>query len=193
MGGLASVAFYGAGKAVEALKQNLSNERENLRAAGKYIDEYGCRHDKVSDYLYGDKFIVEEDPLMYAMNNRNGGKIVVSIDAISGRSFINTIKYYNQEGHKINILSGTHGTAIGESALGSERLWNRNLNNKWLAERRFYKEDLKTAHNFKRVKVYDITILSDRKFKHILNGHNVIICAWCFSERSVDVINVIRL
>ena len=192
MGGLASVAFYGAGKGVEALERSVRRNNGSSRAVGKYIDKNGNRYDKVSDYLFGDKYIVDGDPLMYAMNNRNDGKIVVSIDPISGNSFINTIKFYKKEGQKINILSGTHGTAVGESALGAKRFWNRNIDNEWLAERGFYEEDVRTAQRFKKVKVYDITRLSDRKFKKILNGYNVTICAWCFSERSIDVIKAIR-
>ena len=89
-------------------------------------------------------------------------------------------------------MSGTHGTAVGESALGAKRLWNRNKDNEWLAERGFYEEDVRTAQRFNKVKVYDITRLSDRKFKKILNGYNVTICAWCYSERSIDVIKAIR-
>jgi hypothetical protein len=192
MGGLASVAFYGAGKGVEALERSVRRNNGSSRAVGKYIDKNGNRYDKVSDYLFGDKYIVDGDPLMYAMNNRNDGKIVVSIDPISGNSFINTIKFYKKEGQKINILSGTHGTAVGESALGAKRFWNRNIDNEWLAERGFYEEDVRTAQRFKKVKVYDITRLSDRKLKKILNGYNVTICAWCFSERSIDVIKAIR-
>ena len=49
MGGLASVAFYGAGKGVEALERSVRRNNGNSRAAGKYIDEYGNRYDKVSD------------------------------------------------------------------------------------------------------------------------------------------------
>ena len=77
MGGLASVAFYGAGKGVEALERSVRRNSANSRAAGKYIDEYGNRYDKVSDYLFGDKYIVAGDPLMYAMNNE-----IVSISPI---------------------------------------------------------------------------------------------------------------
>ena len=158
MGGLASVAFYGAGKGVEALERSVRRNNGSSRAVGKYIDKNGNRYDKVSDYLFGDKYIVDGDPLMYAMNNRNDGKIVVSIDPISGNSFINTIKFYKKEGQKINILSGTHGTAVGESALGAKRFWNRNIDNEWLAERGFYEEDVRTAQRFKKVKVYAIDL-----------------------------------
>ena len=45
---------------------------------------------------------------------------------------------------------------------------------------------------YKNVDVYDITELSDAKFESLLNGPDVTICAWCFSERSVDVINAIK-
>uniref|UniRef100_A0A0N5ACB9 HNH endonuclease n=1 Tax=Syphacia muris TaxID=451379 RepID=A0A0N5ACB9_9BILA len=152
MGGLASVTFYGAGKAVEALKRGVFNKRENLRAAGKYIDKYGYRYDKVSDYLYGDKFIVEGDPFMYSMKNRNGGTIVVSTKEITDKSFINTIDYYNQQGRKIDIISGTHGSRSGGSAFGSNWFWKKI--NSSLADIDFYIEDVENASSYKNIEVW---------------------------------------
>ena len=190
MGGLASVAFYGTGKAVEALNRSIFNKRENLRAAGKYIDKYGYRYDKVSDYLYGDKFIVEGDPFMYSMKNRNGGTIVVSTKEITGKSFINTIDFYNQQSQKIDIISGTHGTPDGKSAFGAN--WFRKKMNASLADRRFYEDDIVTASRYNNVEVYNMISLSTTELKYLLNSCNVTICAWCFSERSRDVINAIK-
>ena len=60
------------------------------------------------------------------------------------------------------------------------------------AERSLYYEDVNTANSYNNVKVYDITRMSDRKLKKILNSEDVTICAWCYSERSNDVINAVR-
>ena len=58
MGGLASVAFYRAGKGVEALERSVRRNNGNSRAAGKYIDKEGNRYNKISDYLLGEEFTV---------------------------------------------------------------------------------------------------------------------------------------
>ncbi len=61
-----------------------------------------------------------------------------------------------------------------------------------LAERQFYKEDVVTALNYDNVKVYDISRMSEKQFRNLLNSSDVNICAWCFSERSNDIINVFK-
>ena len=159
-----------------------------------YSDKDGYVFDLVSDYLQGNKQMIPGDPLMYSMKNKNGGTIVVSTDVIDLNSFINTLDFYNQQGRKIVILSGSHGMKTGESALGVNRKKDPNMdyNSRRCAEREFYNQDVGTAKAYNRVKVYDITEMSDRKFNKILNSRNVTICAWCFSERSNDVINAIK-
>lgn len=129
---------------------------------------------------------------MYSMNNRNGGTVVLSTEPITGNSFINTLDYYNSQGRNVVILSGSHGSATGESGLGANRLLFKKSENAFCAERSFYNEDVNTAKSYNNVKVYDITRMSDRKFKKILNSEDVTICAWCYSERSNDVINAVR-
>ena len=175
---------------------NIGGDENNLdnddKLSDRYVDSEGNQYDKVSDYLPGDVQTVDGDPLMYSKNNEAGGTIVLSTDAIDGESFQNTIDYYNQEGRKINILSGSHGTPDGQSALGSRRLWNRSDNDSSLASRLFYKEDVATASNYDNVKVYDISKMSERKLSNLLNSTDVNICAWCFSERSIDIINIFK-
>jgi len=63
---------------------------------------------------------VEGDPLMYSVNNKNGGKVVVSIDEIDSSSFINTLNHYNSSGQNITILTGTHGCPEGGSIMVKE-------------------------------------------------------------------------
>ena len=162
------------------------------KSPDRYVDSEGNQYDKVSDYLPGDIQTVDGDPLMYSKNNGAGGTIVLSTDEIDYTSFQNTIEHYNQEGRKINILSGSHGTEDGQSALGSRRFWNRSENDPSLAERQFYKEDVVTALNYDNIKVYDISRMSEKQFRNLLNSSDVNICAWCFSERSNDIINVFK-
>ena len=174
--------------------QNRANQQRgsDTRMLDRYTDSDGYQYDNASDYLYGNIRTVHGDPLMYSRNNRNGGTIVLSTDPINLNSFRNTLDYYNQSGRRVTILSGSHGTPDGQSALGSKRFWNRSGNNSDLADRNFYREDVRTARNYNNVKVYDISRLSQQKFRNILNSRDVIICAWCFSERSNDVIEAIR-
>ncbi len=162
------------------------------KSPDRYVDSEGNQYDKVSDYLPGDIQTVDGDPLMYSKNNGAGGTIVLSTDEIDYTSFQNTIEHYNQEGRKINILSGSHGTEDGQSALGSRRFWNRSENDPSLAERQFYKEDVVTALNYDNIKVYDISRMPEKQFRNLLNSSDVNICAWCFSERSNDIINVFK-
>ncbi|MCM1235022.1 MAG: hypothetical protein NC489_33400, partial [Ruminococcus flavefaciens] len=80
------------------------NHNRNIRMSGKYGDEYGNCHDRLSDYLYGDKFTVDGEPFMYSMKNKTGGSIVVSFVGIEKGYFDNTVKYFNSQGRKINII-----------------------------------------------------------------------------------------
>ena len=68
----------------------------------------------------------------------------------------------------------------------------RKSKNAFCAERSFFNEDVNTANRYNNVKVYDITRMSDKKFKKLLNSKDVTICAWCYSERSNDIIKAVR-
>ena len=183
-----------AAKAYEAvtgkdpLKKNDSKGDTNYR----YTDSQGNVYDSAKDYLIGPARTVNGDPLMYSMNNRNGGTVVLSTAPIDGKSFINTLHYYNSQGKNVVILSGTHGSATGKSGLGANRLFFKKSENAFCAERNFFYEDVDTVNGYDGVKVYDITKMSDSKFKKVLNSKAVIICAWCYSERSNDIINAVR-
>ena len=158
----------------------------------RYVDSQGNVYNNAKDYLNGPARMVNGDPLMYSMNNRNGGTVVLSTEPINGNSFINTLDYYNSQGKKVVILSGTHGSVTGESSLGANRLLLRKSKNAFCAERSFFNEDVNTANRYNNVKVYDITRMSDKKIKKLLNSKDVTICAWCYSERSNDIIKAVR-
>ncbi len=190
MGGLASVAFYGAGKGVAALERSVRRNNGNSRATGKYIDKYGNRFNKITDYLDGEKFTVPGDERMYSMNNKNGGTIVVTFMCIEKDSFDNTVKYYNSQGRRINIISGTHGSMDGRTAFGSN--WFVKLMHRGLRDIDHYDQDQKLASKYNNVEAYDIIKLSTKKLRNMINGSDVTICAWCYSERSRDVIKAIK-
>ena len=45
---------------------------------------------------------------------------------------------------------------------------------------------------YSNVNIYDITKLSSKELKELINSKGVTICAWCYSERSKDVIKMIE-
>jgi hypothetical protein len=190
MGGLASVAYYGVGKGVEALERSVRRNNGNSRAVGKYIDKYGNRYNKISDYLLGEEFTVPGDERMYGMNNKNGGVIVVSFMCIEDGCFTNTVQHYNSQNRKINIISGTHGTPDGKTAFGSN--WLLRFMHRGLREIKHYNQDKDLASKYNNVEVYDIIELSTKRLRNMINGSDVTICAWCYSERSRDVIKAIK-
>ena len=73
---------------------------------------------------------------------------------------------------------------------GSNWFW-RKINSS-LAEVDFYMEDVKNTSGYKNIDVYNIVNLSKTDLKKLLNDYNVTICAWCFSERSKDIIKAIK-
>ncbi|MBQ3782563.1 MAG: hypothetical protein II838_03840 [Lachnospiraceae bacterium] len=97
----------------------------------------GNVYDNAKDYLNGPAKVVNGDQLMYSMNNRNGGTVVLSTEPITGNSFINTLDYYNSQGRNFVILSGSHGSATGESGLGANRLLFRKSENAFVQREAF--------------------------------------------------------
>jgi hypothetical protein len=75
-------------------------------------------------------------------------------------------------GGNVEILTGTHGTVDG--AL--------------IAERQFFADDLMKWGNTAGVTVRDVTRMTTAELHQVINGAGRIICAWCMSERSVDVL-----
>ena len=56
----------------------------------------------------------------------------------------------------------------------------------------FYNQDEKLVQIYNNVELYNIIKLSTKKFRNMINGSDVTICAWCYSERSRDVIKAIK-
>ncbi|NLP15180.1 MAG: RHS repeat-associated core domain-containing protein, partial [Clostridium sp.] len=163
-----------------------------------YDSVHNVLYEKVTDYLQSKTEIVAGDPLMYSVDNSNGGKVVVSIAEINSLSFINTLNHYNSNGQNITVLTGTHGCPEGGSALGINNP-NSGFSKKILGhdrrlyyDRDFYVEDAATANAYNNITVVDVSTITKSEFEQIVNSKDVTICAWCFSERSLDLIDVIK-
>lgn len=61
-----------------------------------------------------------------------------------------------------------------------------------MAEITFFNEDVSTSVNYNNVKVYNVAQMSKGEFNQHVNSNNVVICAWCFSERSQEIIEAIK-
>ena len=160
-------------------QERLNAEQDNLR----YYDfKYHTKYEKVTDYVKGGKNKVKGDKYMYSIKNNSNGNLVVSTRPINKNSFINTLNYYSGQNKNITILSGTHGSPDGYCA----------LSNKSMAETTFFNEDVVTSISYNNVKVYDVAQMSKSEFNQHINSNNVVICAWCFSERSQEIIEAIK-
>jgi hypothetical protein len=71
---------------------------------------------------------------------------------------------------KVDVLTGTHGDEYGGLS----------------PERKFYEEDLEKWKGNQNVTVTDVTGMSEDKVKDIINSNSDTVCAWCFSEKTVD-------
>ena len=160
-------------------QERLNAEQDHLR---HYDFKYHTKYEKVTDYVKGGKNKVKGDRYMYSIKNNSNGNLVVSTRPINKNSFINTLNYYSGQNKNITILSGTHGSPDGYCA----------LSNKSMAETIFFNEDVVTSISYNNVRVYDVAQMSKSEFNQHINSNNVVICAWCFSERSQEIIEAIK-
>lgn len=103
-----------------------------------------------------------------------GGTIHVSTDKITQSTFSGIVD--NTKG-KINILSGVHGTIDGTL----------------LSDKSFYQADMAKWKNFSNIKIIDMNTINSNTLSKILNSSDTTICAWCYSERSIDVLKALNL
>jgi len=113
-------------------------------------------------------------PTFYSVKNSSDGSIYVSTDKIRQRHFADIVN--NAEG-EVTVLTGAHGTIDG----GLE------------VEKEFFDADLAAWGNSDNVKVLDINKLSPDDIKKIVNEKGTTICAWCYSERSQDILKAMGL
>lgn len=110
----------------------------------------------------------------YSVPNSNGGQIHVSTANIRQSNFASIVE--NAEG-QVNILSGTHGTIDGT----------------FIKEADFFVNDIKRWGDLANVNIVDVTKLSTSELSAILNSSSTNICAWCYSERSIEVLKALGL
>ncbi|WP_213592804.1 hypothetical protein [Paenibacillus woosongensis] len=131
----------------------------------------------LSDFFKGaDEGILRgiDEPTFYLVKNEAGGSIHVSTDKIKQRHFTNIVE---ESKGKVNILTGAHGTVDGTL----------------IPEKTFFDSDLMKWGNNPNVNVLDITKLSDDQISKIVQGDGVIVCGWCYSERSQDILRAMKL
>lgn len=131
----------------------------------------------LSDYFEGaDAGInrINGDTAFYSVTNPNGGKIYVSTNTVTSKNFANIVD--TAKGN-INVLTGTHGTVDGA----------------FIAEKQFFTADLARWGNMPNVNVIEVTKLPAEELAKIMNSSNTNLCAWCFSERSKDVLDALNL
>ena len=85
--------------------------------------------------------------------------------------------YCHLQKRKINILSGVHGTIDGTL----------------LSDKSFYQADMAKWKNFSNIKIIDMNTINSNTLSKILNSSDTTICAWCYSERSIDVLKALNL
>ena len=153
----------------------------------------------LSDYQPGADSYIQRDMLgpksqnhFYSYDNPNGGKIIVSADPCTKNGVLNAVGNSNEE---YIVLSGTHGSPNG----------GLNFDGPPPAYQ-FYKEDLASFANKPNIKVINIQnhiatldgmgtpeLFNQPYFKQLFSSGKNIVCAWCFSDRSMLVKNVLGL
>ena len=111
----------------------------------------------------------------YSVPNKNGGRTWFSTDPIDQDDFAGLVNSKNSGG-PITILSGTHGDEFGG-------LYPENL---------FFQEDTARWKANPDVTVIDITKLDAKAISEAVNRPGRVICAWCYSERSVGALSGMR-
>ncbi len=150
----------------------------------------------LSDYQPGADSAIQRELLterstnhFYSIDNPNGGKIYVSADPCTQSGVANVV---GNSGDDFIVLSGTHGGPNGGLS------FNGSYN--------FYIEDCNTFSNFSNVQVVNIqnhiasldingmaTAYNQAYFQNIFSSGKNIVCAWCYSDRSMLVKQILGL
>nr|WP_246438634.1 hypothetical protein [Listeria portnoyi] len=131
----------------------------------------------MSDFFKGADEGIERGvsaPTLYSVDKADGGKIFVSTDKIRQHHFSDIVN--NADG-EVTVLSGSHGTADGTL----------------IPEREFFDADIKAWGDTPNVNVLDVNLLSPEQLQKIVTGPGMTVCAWCYSERSVDILKAMGL
>lgn len=172
-------AFY---KAIKSAPKILIKD-SGSRAVDTF-DSMGNEIKVASDFFPGaderiDRVLNINKRKFYSVTNSNGGKIHVSVNTIKVDTWDDyseiTNIIVNADG-KVNILSGTHGGIDG--FFGD-------------IDKSFYLNDIKRWGDLPNVKVINVRELTPEALKNIVNSSDTTICAWCFSERSFDILHAL--
>ena len=131
----------------------------------------------------------------YSYDSPNGGKIIVSADSCDARGIAKLNIDPNEE---YIVLSGTHGNKIGGLSFEATNPFDDPLN--------FFKQDCRTFANYPNVKVINIqdhvasldeygrmAVCNRPYLENMLRSGKNIICAWCYSDRSILVHELLGL
>lgn len=156
------------------LKQWAKLTKEGYRPG---FGSYGQQVDYLSDFYPGsDDGIIHNAGTkeFYSVTNQNGGRIYVSTDPISQYDFANIVDGSNGT---VNILTGTHGSLDGGLC----------------RELKFFYEDAARWGGNPNVRLFDVTQLSPNMLSGLLNSNATNVCAWCYSERSIAILQALSL
>ncbi|QTD49292.1 RHS repeat-associated core domain-containing protein [Sulfidibacter corallicola] len=219
-GAAGEIAGYGVGKALgraaKALKGRFGSSFSKVSRAGSRVkgdfpkdlgpvtvknsggfeagDQIGGRSFNsqtfLRDHFKGKTKVVPWDPNLrakkstphfYSVENKSGGEVFVTTELTDSYMVRKLLKGLpKKKGKQVTVLSGTHGDLEGGLA----------------REIDFFNEDLATVANLKRTKtveVVDVFDLSPEALKARINRPGTVVCAWCLSERSTDVIDALKL
>lgn len=144
-----------------------------LAKSGPEIGSSGQPMDVASDFVHPSQIGTNpQAPDFYSVPDQNGGQVWVSKKPITQDDFASIVD--NSKG-PVNILSGTHGDVDGLLH----------------PERSFFDEDLARWGNNPGTNVSDITTMSPNQISSAVNSPGDAICAWCYSERSVDTLQAL--
>ncbi|MBC1561433.1 pre-toxin TG domain-containing protein [Listeria booriae] len=175
-----SVAGFGFVDDVTVTSEKIA--RSNIKTTGSArqgFGTYGQDVPYVSDFFKGADEGIERginSATLYSVDNMDGGKIFVSTGDIKQGHFADIV---NSTDGEITILSGTHGTVDGTL----------------IPERQFFDDDIKTWGNTdtSNVRILDITSLTPEQLQQVVTGKGTTVCAWCYSERSTDILKAMGL
>ena len=131
----------------------------------------------ITDYYeVDDLFAIEEarflnEPQFYKVVVENGSELYVSTGNIRQSQFAGIVD--NSSGN-IAILSGMHGGADGQLLPEFNGIQGTQL----------LDEDMIRWGGVDNINIYDVSGLGVNDVKKIIDSNKVIVCGWCFSERS---------
>lgn len=128
----------------------------------------------VGDF-YNQVGISSKAPRYYSVPNTAGGRVWVSKPEIDQRDFEKLVDS-NVDGG-VTIITGTHGDEFGGL----------------LRDKRLYREDVTKFGSMPNVTVCDIFTMSPAQLSNAVNSKGRVICAWCMSEASEDVLRALGL